>query len=148
MEPYRSPVYQTLFGILRISRSALNHLLPIRQGLRSLPHEECPNDESFVGSVLADDGFVCRTFGERHNFFPYRTFALRRVISGTQLDAMPRDNLVHHAVLYGEEFLAKALRLHLRHPALYPLSELIEGVRIELGPERAAEFAAEASASV
>ena len=142
MEPHRARVYQTLFGTLRVSRRAVTHLLRERRALSGVPSHLYPNDESFVASVLANDGFTCGVFRDRQDYFPYRSFALRRVVSGTMLDEAGRDNLVHHAVLYGEEFAEKAVGASRRPLSSIGARELVEGMRAEFGRERSAEFAA------
>jgi hypothetical protein len=144
MAPHRSPVYRMLFGMLRISRRAVAHLLPARQKMNNVPHADYPNDESFVASVLGNDGFTIRTFGETRDVVTNRTFSFARPFSGTVMDRSRRDDLVYHAVLYGEDYLRKAQYFCRAHPGEASINFATEGVRVELGDARATQFREEA----
>jgi len=140
MAALASPVYQGLFGVLRISRRAVLHLHRMRKRLRSLPDAACPNDEAFVATVLANSGFSCRRFSDRADLFPARTYGFRRIESGRALEGQPADNLVHHAVLFGEDYVAKALRLCALGEQSASLDEMTAAATLEVGNQRAEKF--------
>ena len=141
MAPHRQPVFRCLFPLVRLSNAAVVHLEAARRGLpASLPASQWPNDESFVASVLMNDGFKCKDLAEFGRHYTSATFGFQPRISGSAFDTTPVDGKVYHPVLYGSDLLRKAIqsRGRWRHPA--SRRHLAELVAQECGPGGVSEF--------
>jgi hypothetical protein len=68
-------VYGCLFPVIRLSKSAIDHLQRQRAELtkvfesQAINHSEWPNDESFVCTTMMRDGFLCKSLNLESEFF-------------------------------------------------------------------------------
>lgn len=99
--------YRCLFGVIRISAPALDHLLQKRQAhsKRALRRKLWPNDESFVATTLTAAQFRCaavNSFGRE--FYDDVSLSLTQPVRGE--DFRPEDHplRLYHPILFGEAF--------------------------------------------
>lgn len=95
---FERPV-RCFFPLSRLGRRAAEHLLIERQRLsQTMPEGRWPNDEVFVASTLARDGFVLRDFNEFARVYSRASFTWKGRFSLRQLLSVEPDGLVYHSV--------------------------------------------------
>lgn len=99
--------HRCLFGIVRLSARALDHLVAKRR-LHSrsvLRRKLWPNDEAFVATTLANDGFACADFnGFGATFYDGETLSLTTPIDGETFQPWAKGVKIYHPVLFGADF--------------------------------------------
>lgn len=99
--------HRCLFGIVRISARAADHLLATRRrhAKSALRRKLWPNDEGFTATTLAAGGYSCRDindFGE--TYYGDDTISLTVPIRGETFSP-PLDGVkIYHPVLFGQDF--------------------------------------------
>lgn len=95
---FQRPV-RCFFPVSRLSKRAAEHLLIERQQLsRKYPEGRWPNDEVFVASTLARDGFVLRDLNEFAHVYSRKSLTWKGRFSLDQLLSSSRDGFIYHSV--------------------------------------------------
>lgn len=119
MTPFHLRVYRCLFPVIRLSHKAIGFLFERRRSIgvafasRS-DGPEClwPNDEAFVATELANNGFVCRDLNAiGRTQYTRRSMTFTTPISQADFSSLRPDGLIYHPVLYGQHYAKKLLAM-------------------------------------
>ncbi|MCQ8239534.1 discoidin domain-containing protein [Rhizosaccharibacter radicis] len=105
--------YRCFFPLIRASRRAAEHLRDKRRIEKQTYLRDgidlwmVPNDEAFVGSTMASDGFTIADLNDYGSFYDGSRFDFWTLINRHR--PPPLDDRLYHSVRAGEQFLA-ALR--------------------------------------
>jgi hypothetical protein len=101
------PVYGCLFPLVRASARLAEAGLAERLRIGHSPIYRLfwPNDESFLATHAMRSGLSCRDLNAGgRDLYTAQTFSFHAPISGEVLEAMPPDGMIHHPVLYGQDY--------------------------------------------
>ena len=108
-------VYRCIFPLVRLSARAIDYLLAKRVVLSNSRrrHQEWPNDESFVATVLKDKpDMICRDLNDfGQTLYDEHTLSFWKPFDGANLPLRDDRVAVFHPVLYGAEYRAKVERV-------------------------------------
>ena len=132
MDPSEGPVWRCLFSLVRLSAQAIDALYAARRRA-SLLHwargrdpEAWPNDEAFVASALARQGYACRDLNDYGQVYDEAGYSFWLPISERELQTSGRDGWIYHPVLTGQPYFLKLCRLAVRLNALDELELVVE----------------------
>jgi hypothetical protein len=132
MDPADGPVWRCLFSLVRLSAQAIDALYAARRRA-SLLHwargrepDAWPNDEAFVASTLARQGYACRDLNDFGQVYDETGFSFWLPISERELQTSGRDEWIYHPVLSGQAYFLKLCRLAMRIGALDELEIIVD----------------------
>jgi hypothetical protein len=102
--------YRCLFPVVRLSSRAIDALFKkrVQHSRQFLRRVLWPNDESFVGTTLANGGFSCHDLNDFGRIFYHEeTFSFHSAIQGESFFPDHAGLKVYHPVLFGEAYLRK-----------------------------------------
>ena len=113
MQVREEPVWGCLFPLLRASASLINAawLARKRQARSPIYRLFWPNDESFLATTAARNGFAMEDLNERRTWYTDASFSFEKPWSGSDLTRTDPDGLIYHPVLYGDDFVRKLNKL-------------------------------------
>jgi hypothetical protein len=132
MDPSEGPIWRCLFSLVRLSAPAIDALMAARRRAsllhwaRARSPEAWPNDEAFVATTLARQGYACRDLNDFGQVYDEAGYSFWLPISEHELQASGRDGWIYHPVLSGQAYFLKLCRLAVRLGALDELELVVE----------------------